>query len=301
MSGMATRPEFLMVIENSGDLLENITIYKIRMVRQEVTSYREFKEYMLSHGVSIVFYGGYLWSIPLAGQELEEINRILSSFLNKDRRIIRTRVSTIFETFNHQHAMALIKNAIKYAIWLNLDEKLLRVEQQQNIHRLLKTLEQPTIDKRAILNALFEKARVIISTHDFTRLLVLSTAEGIGIYKPAITGRHLLRCRGIILRPIRIDRADVGLSLLPRATIRYLKEGLRKASKTLILKFRNYEDAYDFVRRFAQEIFPLRVPFSDKMLKFNLPFLGVEERRRVEQPKRPGRAPTQRRLTEWLK
>ena len=296
-----TGSEFLMIVKNLGDDLSDLLLYKAKVAdRYLMDRNRSYRKDMLNLGISAVFYKGYLWIAPLTREQRSIENELASYFGNDLKMILSEQIPSIFEALDYPQAMALIRDAIEYAVWVHLDERLLDIEWQQAMFPLIRKLMQvsTTNDRNVIIHALFEKAKLVLE-EEFTRFLVLRTREGIGIYRPMVPNSPHLKCKGIMIKPIRIDKANVGLSLLPRATVINLESKTRKL-RPFIVRFLNGEAAYIFTREMAREIFPLRVTISNKKLKFDLTFLEIAKREKTHEFKEPTQALIQKGLMEWI-
>ena len=249
---------YINILMNKGDSVENIEVIRLKTTRQDLSvGSREFRKVLLSKGLGHSFWKGWLWITPLNGQSANQLTENIS-----------------LEEFGinlQQAELYRIDDLTADDIWPSVGVILLRDAIKFNLRQTLKGC----------------------------RNIRLAGLKFYDLNNVILSGMTTYVVAGVSLQ--RILRVDSNIAICPMLNLELLDTSNKRVEDSS-LRSRHLNSAWAEVMDKYKEIFdnllsrilPLKVNFSNKLFKFEKPFIGLKIEKAEELPK------GQKRLDEWL-
>jgi hypothetical protein len=230
---------------NEGDTLNSIQTWKVKIRRQDIKPDphgRTLRARLLDKGIAHSFYKEYLWTIPINGRKVDELNLrevISENFLRWGEEVQEINNFTSDELW-YPVSIVLLRDAIRYALWAKLKDQ-----------------KDFIIHKREVYN----KRQIVHS----------------GIYTYVILGvsfDKILRMDhdNICLCPEIVYECYDSFNMLV--------EDRFERQKNILLASRCPSKVYcERLESMIKNIFPLEIHLSNKTLKFNRLYYEITEKR----------------------
>jgi len=254
---------FLILIKNNGDDLFNVRLFVLNMeqVRIKLQDSPDLKRNIIESGLSYVIHRKKLWLAPLVqGKwDRETIADVISKIVdvsNVLKYVDEENVRNPFKFIGHKPFMTMLNRGLEHA----LSKKV----------TYLKTKFTKGADEGV------SKREVFIS--------------GTKVFKVDRLSGNILLCSGVFLKFIRLGTCNVGLSILPSATVRLPNLEVASGGYYNPFLYHSHKKLFSYVQRWVMHILPLTIMLSNKTLIFE-PNNFLDVRETLE---------GQRRLDEWM-
>lgn len=248
---------------NNGDVLKDISVLKANVTRQDlkkgVTS-RLFRDYLLSNGLAHSFYQGFLWIMPVNGEQIgsEDIKNTVMGYFTKRLEVELAEIKNFNDEYFWMHVgLVLFRDALRYT----LSDKF-----RDNGNMILRGLN------------IYDKKQIVQSD------MSIYTIAGISLERV-----YLVNTINIGLSPLVVY--DVYSYDHQRVKDKYERQRyITKAAQCSFLEhLRRLNSIMD-------KIFPLTINFSNKKLIFRQRFHEVYEKTKIEEKEKK----RQMGLEKWL-
>ena len=253
----------LMIIKNSGMKLSDVRLFVLdmRQAGMRLRDNPDLRKSIIRSGLSYVIHRKRLWLAPLTQSDWDKrkVADIISEIVSAPRTLEyldEKHIRNPFRFVGHRPFMTMLNRGLEYVLGKKVDHLGTKLTENRN-------------------------------EADPTRRLFVSRTS---VFEIDRVDGNVLLCSGIFLKFIRLGACDVGLSVLPSATVRL--PNLEVASGRRYNPFLHYshKKLYGHIWKWMSRILPLTITISNKTLIFEVNNL-LDVREAVE---------GQRRLDEWI-